>query len=355
MLNKEIQELLGNTWKEWVAAAHRIFLHAPGPANRATFFSGSPPPFDKSDPRIHAVPFTTQRPTMAETIRAADHLCHAQLSPKPNPQQRNTLPSIIPAMKIALPPKPQAPSPAPIPVEAPPKELHEAAKRGDCEELKRLLEEQGFDPTLKHPEYGHLLAYQVCTTKQARNVFRRSMAILPDMWDWGAAQVPGPLTAEMEAEAKEKQKEKEKQKKQKKQKAKMEEREQVEQQRSVAVAALAEAMEGSDYQVLQVTIEQAKQCEADITAAMVRLQALEVAWQEQQEQATSYSTPEARKQREREARALAAERRFGGGGSNANFCPQCHWCGQTLPTTPFQAMDLNFCKTTCVAAHRKTS
>ena len=70
-----------------------------------------------------------------------------------------------------------------------------AARRGDDTAVARLLQE-GHDPTVSVGK----TAYAVATEKSVRDAFRRHMANFPDQWDWTAAGVPSPLTAEMEAE-----------------------------------------------------------------------------------------------------------------------------------------------------------
>lgn len=74
--------------------------------------------------------------------------------------------------------------------------LHDGAKAGDFQLVLKLLEE-GADPCVK--DEGGYTAYARAGDKETRNVFRRFMAGHPDMWDWQAAGVPSPLTAEMEA------------------------------------------------------------------------------------------------------------------------------------------------------------
>ena len=70
-----------------------------------------------------------------------------------------------------------------------------AARRGDETAVARLLNED-HDPTVSVGK----TAYAVATEKSVRDAFRRHMASFPDQWDWTAAGVPSPLSAEMEAE-----------------------------------------------------------------------------------------------------------------------------------------------------------
>eukprot|EP00118_Oscarella_pearsei_P016354 m.155117 g.155117 ORF g.155117 m.155117 type:complete len:673 (+) comp38658_c0_seq8:12-2030(+) len=93
--------------------------------------------------------------------------------------------------------------------------LHIAAQCGHTSLVAFLLS-AGSDPTIRD-KVGRL-PYNVARDKPTRNAFRRFMAQCPDKYDYSSAQVPGPLTDEME-----KHKEKKKQEKRKlQQKAKKE-------------------------------------------------------------------------------------------------------------------------------------
>lgn len=106
---------------------------------------------------------------------------------------------LIPQAPTQRPAKHQkAPQPPPLPVPEEPKPapeppLHQAARKGDAEEIARLLAE-GHDPTVALGK----TAYQVSANKAVRDAFRRHMAAEPDQWDWAAAGVPSPLSPEQE-------------------------------------------------------------------------------------------------------------------------------------------------------------
>ena len=51
----------------------------------------------------------------------------------------------------------------------------------------------GADPTLRHVRWGFRVAYDLCKTREARNVFRKEMGRAPEAWDWKAAHVPDAL------------------------------------------------------------------------------------------------------------------------------------------------------------------
>lgn len=82
--------------------------------------------------------------------------------------------------------------------------LHIAAEAGHPDILHYLLVERRADPTIPVKTDGpHRTAYDLCTSKAGKAVFRRLMAEQPDWWNWGGmsaggARVPSGLTAEME-------------------------------------------------------------------------------------------------------------------------------------------------------------
>ncbi|KAJ1025906.1 hypothetical protein NDA16_002532 [Ustilago loliicola] len=104
--------------------------------------------------------------------------------------------------------------------------LQLAAEAGSEAVTRYLLEEKNADPTVRTERLGelrkrfasadkiqeddaaaadipHRTAYDLCNTKEVRNVFRRMMADYPDRYDWGGmstggARVPSALTEEMQ-------------------------------------------------------------------------------------------------------------------------------------------------------------
>ncbi|XP_044092096.1 ankyrin repeat and zinc finger domain-containing protein 1 isoform X2 [Neovison vison] len=180
--------------------------------------------------------------------------------------------------------------------------LHAAAAAGRGS-VVRLLLEAGADPTVQDSRARP--PYTVAADRSTRNEFRRFMEKNPDAYDYSKAQVPGPLTPEMEArQAMRKREQKaarrqreEQQRKQREQ----EEREREEQQRFVALS-------------------------------------------------------------DREKRALAAERRLAAQlgvptlrtpGSVDLSAPRCWSCGTSLQgLTPFHYLDFSFCSTRCLRDHR---
>lgn len=97
--------------------------------------------------------------------------------------------------------------------------LHVASEYGNTETVKLLLH-YGANPTLRYGVSGYgvsgmcmtilyrdsagHLPYLVAKDKPTRDCFRRFMAQHPMAYDYGAAQIPSPLTEEMERERRDK-------------------------------------------------------------------------------------------------------------------------------------------------------
>ncbi|XP_034742434.1 ankyrin repeat and zinc finger domain-containing protein 1 isoform X2 [Etheostoma cragini] len=165
----------------------------------------------------------------------------------------------------------------------------------------RLLLDAGADPACR--DNKGQTPYIVAPDKDTRNVFRKYMAENPDKYDYSKAQVPGPLTAEIESKKTEK-------KKAQKALRKQREKEQKEEKKKQELEA------------------EEKKRFASLT--------------------------------DREKRALAAERRLaeqvaatGVGLSNVK---RCWLCGESLlGKIPFQYLEYSFCTPRCVQAHRKAN
>ncbi|XP_058249081.1 tRNA endonuclease ANKZF1 isoform X2 [Hemibagrus wyckioides] len=176
--------------------------------------------------------------------------------------------------------------------------LHVASAAAQKHAVKLLLE-MGSDPTCR--DRKGQTPYVVAPDKECRNMFRMFMAEHPDKYDYAKAQVPGPLTAEIESKKAEKKKaqkaaKKQREKEQREEKRR-EEEEQEEKRRFLALS-------------------------------------------------------------DREKRALAAERRLAEqvattGGTLTNI-RRCWQCGESLlGKVPFEYLNFCFCSTRCVQTHRK--
>ncbi|KAK3568979.1 hypothetical protein QTP86_021377 [Hemibagrus guttatus] len=176
--------------------------------------------------------------------------------------------------------------------------LHVASAAAQKHAVKLLLE-MGSDPTCR--DRKGQTPYVVAPDKECRNMYRKFMAEHPEKYDYAKAQVPGPLTAEIESKKVEKKKaqkaaKKQREKEQREEKRR-EEEEQEEKRRFLALS-------------------------------------------------------------DREKRALAAERRLAEqvattGGTLTNI-RRCWQCGESLlGKVPFEYLNFCFCSTQCVQTHRK--
>ncbi|XP_028993233.1 ankyrin repeat and zinc finger domain-containing protein 1 [Betta splendens] len=165
----------------------------------------------------------------------------------------------------------------------------------------RLLLDAGADPACR--DDNGQTPYTVAPDKDTRNVFRKYMGENPDKYDYSKAQVPGPLTAEMESKLTEKRKAQKAQKKQR-------EKEQREEKKKQELEA------------------EEKKRFASLT--------------------------------DREKRALAAEKRLAeqvaATGVSLSNVQRCWLCGESLlGKIPFQYLEYSFCTPRCVQAHRKAN
>ncbi|KAM9486608.1 tRNA endonuclease ANKZF1 [Clarias gariepinus] len=178
--------------------------------------------------------------------------------------------------------------------------LHVASAAAQKHAVKLLLE-MGCDPTCR--DRKGQTPYAVAPEKESRNMFRKFMAEHPNKYDYAKAQVPGPLTAEIESKKAEKKKAQKAAKKQREKEQREEKRkEEEEQEEKLRFLALSD----------------------------------------------------------REKRALAAERRLAEqvattGGTLSNI-RRCWQCGESLlGKVPFEYLNYSFCSTLCVQTHRKSN
>ncbi|KAM3861949.1 tRNA endonuclease ANKZF1 [Diretmus argenteus] len=175
--------------------------------------------------------------------------------------------------------------------------LHVASAAGQKAAVM-LLMDAGADPACR--DNKGQTPYIVAPEKDTRTVFRKYMGENPDKYDYSKAQIPGPLTAEIESKKTEKKKAQKAAKKQR-------EKEQKEERKKQEL----EAEEKKRFAALS----------------------------------------------DREKRALAAEKRLAEqvAGGLANI-KRCWLCGQSLlGKTPFRYLDYSFCTPRCVQAHRKAN
>ncbi|XP_058389030.1 tRNA endonuclease ANKZF1 isoform X1 [Diceros bicornis minor] len=181
--------------------------------------------------------------------------------------------------------------------------LHAAAAAGRGS-VVRLLLEAGADPTVLDSRARP--PYTVAADRSTRNEFRRFMEKNPDAYDYNKAQVPGPLTPDMEAR-----------------------------------------------QALRKRAQKAARRQREEQQRRQREQ--EMREQEEQRRFAALS--------DREKRALAAERRLAAqSGAPAPQLPdpavvnvrRCWSCGTSLQgLIPFHYLDFSFCSTRCLQHHRR--
>nr|XP_020647690.1 ankyrin repeat and zinc finger domain-containing protein 1 [Pogona vitticeps]XP_020647692.1 ankyrin repeat and zinc finger domain-containing protein 1 [Pogona vitticeps] len=176
--------------------------------------------------------------------------------------------------------------------------LHVAAAAGRSA-IVQLLLEAGADPALRDRQEQP--PYCVSASKQTRAEFRRFMAEQPEKYDYVRAQVPGPLTTEMEARQAE---------------------------RRRAHKAQRKQREKEEREALRLLEQEEKEKQHFALLS------------------------------DREKRALAAEQRLA---SQLKDCSaslmnirRCWLCGKSLlGCVPFHYLDFSFCSTACLQAHRK--
>ncbi|XP_050975240.1 ankyrin repeat and zinc finger domain-containing protein 1 isoform X2 [Labeo rohita] len=178
--------------------------------------------------------------------------------------------------------------------------LHVASAAGQ-KSVIRLLMDEGSDPANKDKK-GQT-PYVVAPEKDTRNTFRKYMAEHPHKYDYTKAQVPGPLTEEIESKKAEKKKA---------QKAARKQREKEQKEENLK-----------------------KQQEEEEKKRFIALS-------------------------DREKRALAAERRLAEHmaktGVALTTIRRCFQCGESLlGKIPFEYLDYSFCTPRCVQAHRKAN
>ena len=167
------------------------------------------------------------------------------------------------------------------------------------------------------------------------------MALEPDRWDYAAAQIPSPLTEEMERAEREKeaQLEKERKKREKKQRQK---------QKQKAGKADGDDKDGngsseSDDDEVRKSGKSGKG--APPTVHSLKQQQLQKPFAPKMQPGSA--------ELERERRARAAEQRMAQLGI-APSGPLCASCQRPLQgLVPFERLEFKYCSTKCVADHRK--
>ncbi|CAD5176347.1 unnamed protein product [Musa acuminata subsp. malaccensis] len=371
-LKKEIQELLVS-WKSFIDSSSCIFIHAPS-RSRQMFFDGEKPQLSSQDHKIRHVPSTVRRPTFKEAVRIYQQLtslayevdenhipeedtssrvsCEGNSIPQSNDSNSSghleikksssgSGSGVIQGLAIAV----EAVNASSYRDETTP--LHEAAKCGDAERTLELLE-QGLNPCIK--DGRGRTPYVLASEKEVRNIFRRFMAINPDKWDWHAANVPSPLTKEIEEAQAAKQAEKDA-----KRKAKAKELKKLRKAKEKAKAQAAISENAS----AAVSHNQG----ATASAHIQQSQSNQPVLSKEEEQRRALAA-------EREKRAAAAERRIAALNArltsttvapSSSSAPKsgagdaiCSCCSASLEgKVPFHRYDYKYCSTSCMHVHRE--
>ncbi|OCF43369.1 cytoplasmic protein [Kwoniella heveanensis CBS 569] len=246
-LQEEIRALMSD-WEEDLNASERIFVRA-STHGKKSFWGYEGAVIQKNDDRIRVFPFPTRRPTLQELLRCWHELTRLKVSHLSEDALRALDDEYIASLQPKN--KPVKPTPAALPttpsVPAVPKltaeeearldrrkRLEEMIKKGRLDALKPfwskykedhdlassaseyiglaasagqedvlrwMIEEERLDPTQPIESAGNRRAYELATTKGARNVFRRIAHAHPEWYDWvNDARVPSGLSEEKEAE-----------------------------------------------------------------------------------------------------------------------------------------------------------
>ncbi|KAJ0974590.1 hypothetical protein J5N97_016555 [Dioscorea zingiberensis] len=376
-LKKDIQELLF-TWKEYIQASSCIFVYAPS-KNRQLLFDDEKPQLNFQE-YVRHIPLSVHRPTLKEVKRIYNQLTQMvyeineetsleesqmdmvtdqnnilqlekaqqdkQLKAKETSSEST---SAVECSDLNLPSNANNTSFSPPENESTP--LHEAARSGNVQQILELLE-QGLNPCIK--DLRGRTPYMLATEKEVRNTFRRFMALNLDKWDWHAANVPSPLTKEMEDAQTTKQAEKDA-----KRKAKAKE-----------LKKLRKAKEKAKLQAQAESENTPKpSSQGQGTAAPPTPSKLQthsnikafISKEEEQKQALTEA---------REKRAAAAERRMAAlNPQPVNTAPaptsskpqsssasdiQCSCCNASLAgKVPFHRYHYKYCSTSCMHVHRE--
>ncbi|KAI9016929.1 hypothetical protein BC832DRAFT_588221 [Gaertneriomyces semiglobifer] len=360
-LHKEVRELL-TSWKDYIDKSDLIFVRAPGASRKTLFFDDG---IDQQDERVRSFPFTTRRPTFGELqrcfaelstlrVRPLDELLNEE-SAEVKPQKALPKQSTPKVRSSAIKEQASDETIEEFPLSSEMKKVIDLCKRGKPEPLKSVLQahreldltvrlpedmgtsllhiatsggsteivdlllSMGLDPTVA-TDKKKLRPYELATSKDVRDTFRRFVYRNPNKWDWKESRIPGPLTPEMEQQQKEKEAAKKKKQKEKQKAYK---------------AAKETAEPESPPSPPPITVTASKSKKSGITKLTTT-----------ERQATGM-TPEQRMRLDREKRAAAAEARIR---AQQN---QCAACGKSLAgIMPFDKYQFRYCSLICVGKHQ---
>ena len=405
-LQQEIRALLAE-WGPHIRQSAYLFIQA-ATFNRQIFIGYDETPFQRGDDRLRKIPFTTRRPTFAEVKRLHTLLSSVTFSfesmykgeaeavareresqlERQQQQQRQKKEKAKKAKEKAAEGEKAAGTPVPtltkeqdLVMQACKKgkvdllasvlaknleavldfvdergwaPLHVAANEG-FDAVVALLLERGANPSVMVKGVKNKTPYNFSKNLEVRNAFRRMMAREPARWDYAAAQIPSPLTEEMEKAEEEK----------KVQRATQVEKERKKREKKKAHKAKAAAgSEGSDDQEGDIDghehassaarTSQSKSSGSVVGSGSKKPTAPGVHVLREQGTPRIKQGPE---ELERERRARAAEQRLGSQQAASGVVPtgpRCTFCERSLQgLVPFERLEFKYCSTKCVAEHRK--
>lgn len=378
-LKKEILELLA-AWKCHLDSALCIYIYSPS-INGQVFFGGENPPLVYHDNRVRRMSFTVRRPTLKEAKRIYHQLTSVYTAVRPeihfpnelrepplnskkgkedatevnktkikskNKTEKASVPetcSDLDHQESSVTETSDIGNKATVNQSSP---LHEAARSGNAARILELLEQES-NPCVKDDK-GRT-PYVLAADRETRNVFRRFMAANPNKWDWHAANVPSPLTEEMEASQAAKQAEKDA-----KRKAKAKEMKKIRKSKQKAQA------QSTSLEVASVAVCYGQNAVSELLEKGKALPNMQShAFQEDLKKVQAM---------EREKRAAAAEKRMLALSKNSGNVStavssnvgsrdmisdtHCSCCAASLAgKVPFHRYNYKYCSTSCMHHHRE--
>ena len=340
-LREEIKAQLVE-WKQLLDESSMVFVKSPPTMKNVLFFDSNL--LDSNDLRVRNLPFITKRPTLEELTRCFEEiLCVKIVARKEVVVKENS--KVFEMEKLQTHLVYEGENSAEQAPEAEILKIFDSIKRGRKDYLESLLNssikdlivpdkygtsflhyassqskpelveyllEFGCDPTITNQRKQ--CPYDVASVKEVRDVFRRFRANYPQRYNYIAANIPEPLTKDME-EA-QKHKEQERRKKERLRKKNMKPKAKIEEQQVQPVAVSPASKSSKKGSLITFTAMEKK---------------------------TLGMTVEQKQRYEREKRAAAAEARIKMG-KNA-----CFNCGKSLAQVEaFEKANFKFCSMDCL-------
>lgn len=333
--------LSSNVWKNYIYSAELVWVRATSTSRKTIFFNDAL--LDSTDPRVRSFPFTTKRPTLAEISRCYRELTTIEPSLYIPPSKEIEKESSLNFEKIKTHLQIELEPISAVILEVPQIKLIEMVTKGRNQALVAfLLQNPSIDINQTFPHSGSLITYlhlasiegepeiintllehdanptilhknkpafELCSTKECRDVFRRFMYRFPTKWRYQDACIPTELTPEMEDRHKEREKER-----------KGKDRERMK-NRKVAVDTKLE--------IIKPEPQHTKSRSAVTKISQTQLQSIGM-------------TPEARLKIDREKRAMAVESRM------RTRSSRCSNCEKPVDAESFEKGGYRYCSMECI-------